>query len=77
MTVIEPIRPRYVLDSANLWVSPGPIFEDANSSDAREKKAAVDDDVDGGFFFSSRVVAALRRLRKREDVYEQLSRATV
>ena len=47
----EPIRPRYVLDSANLWVSPGPIFEDANSSDAREKKAAVDDDVDGGFFF--------------------------
>ena len=45
----EPIRPRYVLDSANLWVSPGPIFEDANSSDARKKKAAVDDD--GGFFF--------------------------
>ena len=45
----EPIRPRYVLDSANLWVSPGPIFEDANSSDARKKKAAVDDD--GGVFF--------------------------
>ena len=44
----EPIRPRYVLDSANLWVSPGPIFEDANSSDARQKKNAVDDD---GFFF--------------------------
>ena len=42
------IRPRYVLDSANLWVSPGPIFEDANSSDARQKKNAVDDD---GFFF--------------------------
>ena len=44
----EPIRPRYVLDSANLWVSPGPIFEDANSSDARQKKNADDDD---GFFF--------------------------
>jgi len=43
------IRPRYVLDSANLWVSPGPIFEDANSSDARKRKAADDDD--DGFFF--------------------------
>ena len=59
----EPIRPRYVLDSANLWVSPGPIFEDANSSDARKKRSRRRRR--RRLFFSSRVVAALRRLRKR------------
>ena len=47
----EPIRPRYVPDSANLWVSPGPIFEDAIRATRVKRKPPSTTTSTARFFF--------------------------